>query len=185
MVLANEMKCPVLSFDSDFFIYNLTHGYIPINYFDHDLYERENGECFMQARVYHIDNFLALFNSRLEHSSSEIRLRKELLPVFAVLSGNDYVDSFAVFGSFLQTLRAANNNCSRRTARQREVQFGRILEWLTQFGTVSECVDVLTRVCKADFSATIKRVVDESSQEYMLLRKSQLVKHIDIIRYSA
>lgn len=173
-----------MSFDSDFFIYDLHYGYIPINYFDTDVLEDdETGRLYMLARIYRLDNFLNYFNSNLADATNGIiKLRKEMLAVFAVLNGNDYVDSFDVFGSFLQTLHSANNNLSMRTAKQRGIRFRRILDWLTQFVTLEECVDVLVKVCKADLADKIRSVVDESVQEYMLKRKCSLLDHINLIK---
>lgn len=171
-----------MSFDSDFFIYDLHNGYIPINYFDPDLLERDDGSCFMHARIYKLDNFIDYFNSRLQHSNSDIRLRKELLPVFAILNGNDYVESIDMFGSFLLTIQASNNNLLMRNSKQRGIRFARIFEWLTQFSTLDQCIDVLVKVCKAELGDKIRKIVEESVEEYMLQKKCSLLEHLDIIR---
>lgn len=85
-MLANTLNCPVLSNDSDFFIFPLTGGFIIFKNITFNLQEikRENNsvEHFLPARLYHVDNLLQFFPS----------LGKEVLPLLAALLGNDYID---------------------------------------------------------------------------------------------
>ena len=173
----------MLSMDSDFFIYNLQYGYIPLTYLDTELIERD-GECFMRAHIYRLDSFVEHFNKSLDYANDEVRLRKELLAVFAVLCGNDYVDSHEVFGSFLATMQSANNNLRlRRTAKRRDSHFGRILDWLTQFSQVDDCVDMLKKFCKKDMAQKVRDVIAESVQDYMLLKQSDVLTQMPFLRY--
>lgn len=184
--LANQLKCPLLSCDSDFLIFNLTHGYISINYFDMDLLERDDDDSsfFMRARIYNVDKFVDYFNSTLEYTSASVRLRKEMLAVFAVLCGNDYVDKQEVFGSFLATLEPSNNNMRlRKNAKRRGTHFERLLDWLTQFTSVDECVETVIKCCKKETHQQVREAIENSVLDYMCLRESKLVVEMgDFIR---
>lgn len=60
-MLANTLNCPVLSNDSDFFIFPLTGGFISFDKVIFNLQEikGENNsvEHFLRARLYHVDYF--------------------------------------------------------------------------------------------------------------------------------
>lgn len=154
--LSRKLKCPVLSFDSDFYIHNVM--YIPsvtLNFkvFRRNLPDKDNakkvrqrkelvsemdsdGECqnfkgqkvekdsvkqkkdfyyYMQCSIYRIKN---LARGR--------RLRTEMLPLFAILLGNDYIQS-SVFKKFYL------NVSLKRTGKNNTQQYRRIvalLRWL-------------------------------------------------------
>ena len=71
--LANALNCPVLSNDSDFFIFDIRGGFIPLSSFN------------WKIRPLKSDIF---YRTKLAH---HFRIRPELLPLFASLAGNDYV----------------------------------------------------------------------------------------------
>ncbi|XP_071390724.1 single-strand DNA endonuclease ASTE1-like [Centroberyx affinis] len=80
--LASEWKCPVLSNDSDFYIFDLPAGLLPIHRFQWKSVERSGSrrESFIRCKSYTTSSFCTLFN-----------IQPQVLPVFAALAGNDYV----------------------------------------------------------------------------------------------
>lgn len=77
--LSNALKCPVLSSDSDFYVYDLQYGYISSDCIElnierlksevNDRLEDEmttdqQAEYYLPVRVYKLDNFLRVFNFR-------------------------------------------------------------------------------------------------------------------------
>ncbi|KAM4532729.1 single-strand DNA endonuclease ASTE1-like [Fundulus diaphanus] len=72
---AKEKKCPVLSNDSDFYIFDVPEGFLLINEFQWKKVE-EGG---IPARRYNISAFCQHFNVHRNH-----------MAVFAAISGNDY-----------------------------------------------------------------------------------------------
>ncbi|XP_070573960.1 single-strand DNA endonuclease ASTE1-like [Ptychodera flava] len=94
VALANELRCPVIADDSDFFIFDITAGYIPIAKLQwRDIYQNESDrDCpVLKAKIYHLKNFLKRF-----------RIPKEFMPVFANLVGNDYIPG-CLFVTFYHT----------------------------------------------------------------------------------
>ena len=71
--LANALKCPVLSHDSDFFIFDVEGGFIPLSSFAWQ-------SCPSIARIFYREKLAQYFG-----------INSELLPLFASLVGNDYV----------------------------------------------------------------------------------------------
>ncbi|XP_059909356.1 protein asteroid homolog 1-like isoform X2 [Gadus macrocephalus] len=76
--LAREWCCPVLSADSDFYIFDLPGGLLHLDYFQWRSVEMRHGVPYRQ---YTTSNFCTFFN-----------IDPQLLPVFASLAGNDYVN---------------------------------------------------------------------------------------------
>lgn len=84
--LANKLNCPVLSNDSDFYIFPLTAGFIPLDSVcfpeEETRIVNDGLEKFLTARIYHVNKFVDFFPL----------LGRKILPLLSVLLGNDYVD---------------------------------------------------------------------------------------------
>ncbi|KAF5908102.1 protein asteroid 1, partial [Clarias magur] len=80
--LAHQWQCPVLSNDSDFYIFDLSGGYLPMTSFQWENVCGKAGEHYIPARRYTVSRFCSFFNN----------FNKQLLPLFAVIIGNDYTD---------------------------------------------------------------------------------------------
>ncbi|XP_059909185.1 protein asteroid homolog 1-like isoform X3 [Gadus macrocephalus] len=76
--LAREWCCPVLSADSDFYIFDLPDGLLHLDHFQWRAAETRRG---IPCRRYLMSRFCTFFN-----------IDPQLLPVFASLAGNDYVN---------------------------------------------------------------------------------------------
>lgn len=181
-MLANELKCPLLSCDSDFFIYDLTHGYISIDYIDMNIrrlkdFINDSKQSYIPVKLYSLNNLLAEFKQSLQ-----IDLPKEMLAIFAVLLGNDYVDK-SIFNSLLQTFDATNNNLKFRRLKRDIVGYARrktnyhkkLLEWLAAFQSTDQCLEAIFKFVKQDKHDLIKQVINESIEEYCLQKPS--MKH--------
>ncbi|XP_031697913.1 protein asteroid homolog 1-like [Anarrhichthys ocellatus] len=80
--LAREWSVPVLSGDSDFYIFDLPAGLLHFSHFQWEkVQQRSGGLQHIQCKSYNTSNFCMFFS-----------LQKQLLPVFAALAGNDYVN---------------------------------------------------------------------------------------------
>ncbi|XP_058453077.1 protein asteroid [Malaya genurostris] len=166
-VLARKLDCPVLSYDSDFYIHNVK--YVPYVTVTHKIYRKviendqhyaielmdhknkrrnrvlvKQGEgdiqvdqikesyCYLDCSLYTIENLIG---------SSE-RLSPELLPLFAALLGNDYIER-RVLTKFYASLRTGK--VSRKVApQQRWIEA--ILKWLQRHSIKSAVKAVLGQV---------------------------------------
>ena len=99
--LANAYNCPVLSNDSDFFIFDIEAGYIPLSSFDWK-------SSRLTAKIFHRRKL-----------ASHLRIHAELLPMFASLVGNDYVsiDALEPFIHALSRSQYSMDHSSRKEAR--------------------------------------------------------------------
>lgn len=135
-LLANELSCPVMSNDSDFFMLPLTAGFL---HFDRvkltlNTIETKNGSShYLPAQIYYVSKFVEKFP-----------LGKNVLPVFATLVGNDYIDTnvFALFYDHLRKLKFGKSQFSiPRSGNKIYI----VIQWLE---TRSESVDEVKEMCK-------------------------------------
>ena len=91
--LAYVWNCPVLSNDSDFFIFDIKAGYIPFEFL-------EWNSSSLTASVF--------YRQKL---ASHHRIRAELIPLWASLAGNDYVsrDLSSTFNRALNGFQTFNH----------------------------------------------------------------------------
>ncbi|XP_037639875.1 protein asteroid homolog 1-like isoform X1 [Sebastes umbrosus] len=78
--LAREWRCPVLSNDSDFYIFDLPAGLLPISDFKWEAVEQSGSQSYIPCKSYNTSSFCIFFD-----------IQRQLLPAFAALAGNDYV----------------------------------------------------------------------------------------------
>jgi hypothetical protein len=189
--LANQLKCHILSFDSDFYIYNLSYGYISLKDFllDPVQDEQTSDRVYLSAKLYNLDLLLLHFNEKFRRSGgSTSELKKEMLSVFAILCGNDYVDS-SLFGSLLSTFDSTNNNLRLKKfpgfaasyVKRKETNFNRILEWLAKFDSLEECLQTILEFVKVENRIKIREAVNDSFQEYMCLKQSSSLHYMKLI----
>uniref|UniRef100_A0A8C6WT27 XPG N-terminal domain-containing protein n=1 Tax=Neogobius melanostomus TaxID=47308 RepID=A0A8C6WT27_9GOBI len=82
--LAQEWGCPVLSNNSDFAIFPLTRGMLHIAHFKWKNVQQREGLSFIPCKTYLSSRFC-----------ETVHIGPQLLPVFAVLAGNDYTKNMA------------------------------------------------------------------------------------------
>ena len=117
--LASEWRCPVLSKDSDFFIFNLPAGLLHLDHFQWDEVQMRGGSSYIPCKQYTTSRFCTFFN-----------ITPELLPVFASLARNDYINLREVlWAQFLPAGRQEETSSAGLEG---------LLNWLTSFNTTEE-----------------------------------------------
>lgn len=77
--LANELQCPVLSGDSDFYIFDLSDGLLPFSHFQWEAVGQSGSQSYIPCKKYTTSRFCSIFS-----------IQPQLLPTFAALAGNNY-----------------------------------------------------------------------------------------------
>ncbi|XP_014288558.1 protein asteroid [Halyomorpha halys] len=90
--LSRKLNAPVLSNDSDFFIYDV--NYIPLTSMIFDRCEGKGKHCYIPCQIFSVNNLLKSFGN----------IPKTMLPLLATVLGNDYIktSSFKEFYSHLK-----------------------------------------------------------------------------------
>ncbi|XP_050084466.1 protein asteroid [Anopheles aquasalis] len=154
-ILARKLDCPVMSYDSDFYIHNVR--YIPFVTLTHKIYRKvtdPSGDNFeigivdrTKAGTRHEVKFLAQCgDERLIRGAESVtydyldcclytienligpneRLGREMIPLFAVLLGNDYIERKVLEG-FYRSIKSGRSN---RKIGQQQRRIRVVLKWL-------------------------------------------------------
>lgn len=147
--LASAWNCPVLGNDSDFLIFDIKGGYIPLSSLHCKAY-RLTADIFYREKL-----------------ASHFGISEELLPLFASLAGNDYVSFEA-----LTELRRAMN-------RGKVSRFISIANILSDSTTEEEALEhALQMVGSAESRDKLRQAVKHSLQEYKII-ESNLLHYFD------
>lgn len=147
--LASEWKCPVLSNDSDFFIFDLPAGLLPISHFSWKEVNRSGSQNFIPCRRFYSSCFCSYFG-----------LQPQLLPTFAALAGNDYVK-----------LRKVRWEQFAPADQERPSRLEGLLRWLKDFQRPEEALQAALGLM-GDLSPNTRRVylhkLDQGMEDYEL-----------------
>ena len=158
--LAATWNCAVLSNDSDFFIFDIKGGYIPLSFF-------RWSSSRLTAKIY--------YRSKL---ASQFRIRPQLLPLLASLAGNDYVSVDALV-DFNSALSRVQTDCR---VGQREARFTKIASFLRKLPSSCSQEEALKSTLELITSErsrnTLQRVIGLSLQEYKI-KESNLLHYFE------
>ncbi|XP_005074899.1 protein asteroid homolog 1 isoform X1 [Mesocricetus auratus] len=152
MTLANHWNCPVLSSDSDFCIFDLKSGFCPLNSFQWRNLNTVNNtqDYYIPAKCFSLDAFCHYFSN----------LNKSLLPLFAVLCGNDHVN-LPIIETFLSKARLPVSSKGRRYHRVQG-----LLNWLSHFDGPAEALDNVLKYLPKKGREDVKKLLYCSMEEY-------------------
>ncbi|XP_036371663.1 protein asteroid homolog 1 [Megalops cyprinoides] len=155
--LANQWNCAVLTMDSDFYIFDLKGGYFPFTFFNWQNVGvcKGSSERYIPAWRFSVNKFCAHFN----------HMNKELLPLFAVIAGNDYTNLRAMETFFSRV----HFPPSARPAHGRtQARIDGLLHWLAQFPGPEEALDEVLRVVGSGPRGPIRNLLSSGMREYRL-----------------
>uniref|UniRef100_A0A8C7L8F2 Asteroid homolog 1 n=1 Tax=Oncorhynchus kisutch TaxID=8019 RepID=A0A8C7L8F2_ONCKI len=126
--LAQKWKCPVLSNDNDFYIFDIQAGFLPMSHFkwQNASVQRWSPENYIPCKLYTTTSFCRLVN-----------INRQLLPVFGVIAGNDYVN----LDKMGFPIRWKDNSPMEPNWKRGVVFFNKLLKWLTSFQEKQEALD--------------------------------------------
>ncbi|GFY56313.1 protein asteroid homolog 1 [Trichonephila inaurata madagascariensis] len=155
--LANYYECPVLSNDSDFYIFDVHKGFIRLDSVGTSVLETDidGTKCkYLDCAIYHTDNFMAYFPG----------LDRNILPLFGTLVGNDYVNT-KEFESFFASINIGKRNCKGLRVNHRQHKIVRLLTWLENSDINEGMKRILGRL-KKEHREHIEFVINKSMNNY-------------------
>lgn len=155
MTLANHWNCPVLSSDSDFCIFDLKTGFCPLNSFQWRNMNTIKGtqDYYIPAKCFSLDALCHYFSN----------MNKALLPLFAVLCGNDHIN-LPIMERFLSKVRLPLGAASSKGRRHHRV-LG-LLNWLSHFADPTEALDNVLKYLPKKDQENVKELLCCSMEEY-------------------
>lgn len=153
--LANHWNCPVLTFDSDFCIFDLKAGYCPLNYFQwrNICTCEESRDCYIPTKRFSLERFCKHFSN----------MNKTLLPLFAVMSGNDYINLPAM-ETFFSKVRLPVGGYANKFKRHIRIQG--LLNWLSRFADPAEAIENVLKYLKQHQKEETRQLLCASMEEY-------------------
>ncbi|KAL0171531.1 hypothetical protein M9458_031842, partial [Cirrhinus mrigala] len=152
--LAKEWNCPVLSDDSDFFVFNLKGGFLPTTYFvwKNVKVDKDTNQKFIRAKIFTVGEFCESF-----------RMSPELLPVAAAILGNDYVKP--------QNIKCLGLEVYSTLGTKHALIDG-LLNWLSQFPGPEEAVSAFLKLTRNKKKTLVQEALFKGIQEYKLISGS-------------
>ncbi|XP_023267975.1 protein asteroid homolog 1-like [Seriola lalandi dorsalis] len=132
--LAHQWKCPVLTNDSDFYIFDLPGGYLPFNFFQWTNLNGKASHHYISARCYTTNGLCHWFGG----------MNPELLPLCAVLTGNDY--GTPKDAETLLAVLDVGRGGGRGKGRAPSSRIEGILIWLSSFSSPAEALEEVSRL---------------------------------------
>uniref|UniRef100_UPI00398E6023 single-strand DNA endonuclease ASTE1-like isoform X2 n=1 Tax=Pristiophorus japonicus TaxID=55135 RepID=UPI00398E6023 len=155
VTLANQWACPVLTLDSDFCIFDLKAGYCPLNYFKwkNVITLKGGSESYISAQCFSVENFCKHFS----------HINKALLPLFAVLNGNDYA-SLPSLETFVA--RVQLNIGTSAFTRRKNTRIQGLLNWLSRFTEPQEAIENILKYLKPNEHEEVRQLLSSQMDEY-------------------
>lgn len=130
--LAHQWNCPVLTNDSDFYIFDLPGGYLPLSFFQWTNLNGKASHRYISARRYTTKGLCGWFGN----------MNPELLPLCAVLAGNDYDTPKDVEKILdLSVVNAIGRGGGRGKGRASTSRIEGFLLWLSAFSNPAEALE--------------------------------------------
>lgn len=159
--LAHQWGCPVLTNDSDFYIFDLHGGYLPLAYFEWENVCGKGPERYIPARRFTVNRFCSHFN----------HMNKQLLPLFAVITGNDYTPAKTteMFFSRVELQRVPKGRGSHSNPR-----IEGLLLWLSQFANLVDALEEVLEILGGQRKGNMQSQLSAGIQDYQLPPTSSL-----------
>ena len=154
--LANYLNCPVISNDSDFFIFPLNYGFIPVGKLSFIPVE-EKCECCVTGTHFYLSCSIFQHSHFHLRSSKHVPVNKDLLPLFSALVGNDFLSI-----DFFEKIFMQNSNCRQM---KNPSKITAILNWLHQFddfdSAIAKVISFFNEDKRTDLTRVLKSCVDQ------------------------
>uniref|UniRef100_A0A672HEQ9 Asteroid domain-containing protein n=1 Tax=Salarias fasciatus TaxID=181472 RepID=A0A672HEQ9_SALFA len=163
--LARQWNCPVLTSDSDFYIFDLPGGYLPFQFFRWNHLSGNASNRYISARCYTVSGLCQWFGS----------IHHETLALAAVLIGNDYgapKEANKVFAML-------NENSFSGRGGGSASRIDGLLLWLFSFRNVAEALEDVSAFMAGGNKGqvgVITHKLREAMQEYSIDSPSSLAR---------
>ncbi|GLV41471.1 asteroid [Carabus blaptoides fortunei] len=166
--VARKLRCPVLSYDSDFYIFDVQ--YIPFTTLDHHvtkLSDSSGSKYCICCKIYEVHRFLR-----------NCGLDKTHLPLMATMLGNDYIKK-GVFRKFYNQIKLPKRN-GCRSGQYRSIIA--VIEWLKSETFDSAVRKILGRLKRRQRFRVAKKIVQVT--EGYVCEYSELFEYLGLKQIS-
>jgi len=173
--LARHWNCPVLTNDSDFFIYDIPAGVVLLDYLNlrtklHHGHSKQHSEVvyrYLQSQIFYCQKFMKYLH--VDHHFHVV--------LFATLLGNDIVNR-RKFDSFISHLKLPKSH-SRFKSSYRECKIAGLVAWLQTVASVTDAVAAILSKVPQDCRKSVQSLIELSVEFYSELM-SDLHEYFDM-----
>ncbi|WAR11888.1 ASTE1-like protein [Mya arenaria] len=186
-VLANKWKCPVMSNDSDFFVFGMDGGFVPLDYMNLTLcvFNQEtevasvlepgqklgkNEYCYIPVKYYNYE----MFTKHFKKSDTSF-----ILPLFATLTGNDYINA-SILANFYASIHVPKNPSKKGFKLNTQTHMLAVLYWIDSVESWEYAIQHVVGHIKSDEKEMVREKVWTSFHSYVNIDDFSDVE-IDII----
>ena len=158
--LANEWACPVMSNDSDFFIFSLKGGFIIFDYLNLEIRQGiKDGVPFkyLNVQIYYLDTLLSCYKG-MDHDK---------VALFATLMGNDYVERNH-FNNFFAKAKLPESPLS--STRRSHGRMASLLSWLETAPDVESAISTISSYIPDDRQKSVQDLILTSVKYYTCIQ---------------
>ena len=149
----------MLANDSDFYIFNIRHGYIPFQQYN---FSGPN----TTVRKFSFDGF-----------AKHLGIDPSMSPLLASLAGNDYI-SYTMLKPFTTHIESLVSS-SKLEAGSRKCKVPTIAQFLSSYKSVSEAIHAVIGLFPNNLKVSFKKALDLSIEEYQM-KQSNLIGYFEI-----
>ncbi|XP_043074428.1 protein asteroid homolog 1 [Puntigrus tetrazona] len=164
--LAKHWGCPVLTNDSDFYIFDLRGGYLPFSFFQWNNVSGRATERYIPTQNFNVNRFCSHFN----------HMNKQLLPLFAVVIGNDYTPA-KITEIFFSRVELERVPSSRKYGRSSNPRIEGFLLWLSQFTGPADALEEVLGILGEQRKGNLRTQLSKGMQDYQLPHRSSLAQY--------
>lgn len=156
--IANHYQCPVASQDSDFYIFNIEGGFVRLDSISTSpqtvLTEAGEKVNVLSCRWYHVDNLLCHFPG----------FEKSMLPLFATLMGNDFVNGH-LFEAFFSRIALPRLRSKKLKISKQHSKMVGLLYWLSSTDAESALAQIV-QTLKAPNREHSAKIISDAVARY-------------------
>uniref|UniRef100_A0A8C5HL31 Asteroid domain-containing protein n=1 Tax=Gouania willdenowi TaxID=441366 RepID=A0A8C5HL31_GOUWI len=169
--LAHQWKCPVLTSDSDFYIFDLPGGYLPFQNFQWANLNGNPSQRYISARRYTAHSLCQWFGSN----------NCEMLALGAVLLGNDYGTPKAVEKIFavIDSQHVPRGSGGRGRSGTSSTRIDVLFLWLFSMSNVTEALEEISQIMAGQGRAQKDKIISQlraGMQDYFIKPQSSLAR---------
>ncbi|KAK6185556.1 hypothetical protein SNE40_007762 [Patella caerulea] len=168
-ILAEKWNCPVISNDSDFYVYNIKAGFFPMDYVDFRVKRKKvkDGETgktkthlYILVQKYHHDHYSEVFG----------KFNPQLIPLLATILGNDFVNG-KVFGPFTSRFKRPASNKPKISKRYSKT--AALVSYLRRYGSFEEALQHIIEHFQDERKSVIQKTIQDSVASYTFINTAE------------
>ena len=177
--LAKMYNCPVMTNDSDFFIFNLPAGTILLDYVniqvttDQDSTRApETSPKYISVQIYYVHKLHELF-----------KMETDMFALFGTILGNDTVD-IKTLDPFFAGVHLPKSRSDRMFSGQKQTRILGVLLWLESMGTLDCALKKILHCYEQDRRENLKEALMGSINNYLHIDQPK-TRSLDVKRYDS